>query len=147
MGLCGQQGFPPSSAHTEIQCKAKSLFFAASISLCVRALWRVPWCFLEGSFQLSACWKMNWQSHLQNTPKWRNMSSYLHCWSLKRETSTGSQLQKSGRYGASGCHLTSYPGEWRDDLHSRSLRIPHTVSDIMQRFLNKLHPACSESWW
>lgn len=31
---------------------------------------------------------MNWQSHLENTSKWRNMSSYLQC--------TDSQLQKRG---------------------------------------------------
>lgn len=72
-------------------------FLAANISFCVRAVWQGPWCFLEGPFQLSACWK-SWQSHWQNTSQWRNMSLFffvfLQFWSLKRETSTDSRLQK-----------------------------------------------------
>lgn len=115
MGLCGQQGFPPSCAHTEIQCRAKSLFSAAGSSFCVRALWHVPWCFLEGSFQLSACWKMNWQSHLQNSHKWRNMSPYLHCQSLENEREREGDkhwqsVTEQGRCGASGYLFTFYPG-------------------------------------
>lgn len=33
---------------------------------------------------------MNWQSHLQSTPKWRNMSSFFCSGALKRETCTDS---------------------------------------------------------
>lgn len=37
------------------------------------------------------------------------------------------------------------PEDPRAQIHSRSAWIPHSVNDIMQRFLNMLHPACVRS--
>lgn len=44
------------------------------------------------------CWKIDWHSHLQNTPKWRNTSCpYLWGRSLKRgKTSTDREQQERG---------------------------------------------------
>lgn len=114
--------------HTQIQCKAQSLFFPASISLCVRAVWHDPWCFLEGSFQLSTCWKMNWQSHLQqNAPKWRNMSSsYLQCWSWKENKHRQSATEE-GRCGASGYRFTFSPRGTCEMIFTADLYEFHTL--------------------
>lgn len=142
MRLCGQQGFPSSysSPHTKMQCKAKGLFLAVSISFCVRAVWHGPWCFLEGSFQLSACWK-SWQSHWQKTSQWRIMTSFFFFAVLKFRKRNEHWQSEEGRCGTSGFHFAFYLKALQDDFHSRYVWIPHIVTDIMQRFLNKLHPA------
>ena len=129
MGLCEQQGFPLPSAHihthTQIQCKGKTLFFPASCSHCVRAVWHVPWCFLEGSFHLSVRWKMNWQSHLKNAPKWRNMSSSYLLWKKRRREQAPTV---SYRCGASGYSFTSSPcGEICKMIFTADLYEFHTL--------------------
>ena len=72
---------------------------------------------------------MDWQSHFQNSPKWRNMSSsYLQCWSLKRETSTDScNYRRRERCGASGYHFTFYPAETCELIFRADLYEFHTL--------------------
>lgn len=112
----------PLCTHTQIQCKGKNLFFPASISFCVRAVWHVPWCFLQGSFHLSVCWKMNWQSHLQNASKWRNMSSSY----LKKRREQAPTV--SYRCGASGYSFTFLPsGEICEMIFTADLYEFHTL--------------------
>lgn len=98
------------------------------MGFCVRAVWHGPWCFLEGSVRLTACWKSQ-RSQWRNSPwmkKFDVLFAVAEVWNKHWQPPATISL--------------FIPGVLRADLHGRYVWIELLMNDIRQRFHHELHP-------